>query len=211
MEAHSQLVDICVVCALPDEVRAFLEVIRQQCNVDFEEHIDRQHKYDYRLTTIENDRGESLALHVSWLPRYGPQEMVLHLQHVLEKYQPRITIMTGICAGDSQQVRLGDLVVAERTFTYDNGKFTLDEHGRSVHLHDTMTYQLDASILQFLGLFDRWKPLVARLKRPPNPPEQRKSHKIACHIKAMASCSAVRADNPFEDVRAPVRATVAMD
>ena len=54
------------------------------------------------------------------------------------------------------------LVVAERTFTYDNGKFTLDEHGRSVHLHDTMTYQLDANILQFLGLFDEWKPLVAQ-------------------------------------------------
>src|SRR5712691_7099537 len=201
MEAHSQLVDICVVCALPDEVRAFLEVIRQQCNVDFEEHIDRQHKYDYRLTTIGNDRGESLALHVSWLPRYGPQEMVLHLQRVLEVYQPRIAIMTGICAGDSQQVQLGDLIVAERTFTYDNGKFTLDEHGRSVHLYDTMTYQLPANILQFLGLFDDWETHVARLHRPPYPPEQRK---IVCHLKPMASGSAVRVDRPFEGVQAPV-------
>jgi nucleoside phosphorylase/tetratricopeptide (TPR) repeat protein len=136
--------------------------------------------------------------------------MTLHLSRVLEEYQPRIAIMTGICAGDAQRVQLGDLVVAERTFTYDNGKFTLDG-SKKVHLHDTMTYQLDANILQFLGLFDEWKPLVARLKRPPYPPEQRKSHKIACHIKAMASGSAVRVDNPFEDVRAPVRGTVAID
>src|SRR5438876_9969030 len=150
MEEHSQFVDICVVCALPDEVRAFLEVVRQHSNVDFEELIDPQYKYDYRLTTIKNDRGEPLALHVSWLPRYGPQEMTLHLSHVLEECQPRIAIMTGICAGDAQQVQLGDLVVAERTFTYDNGKFTLDEQGRTVHQHDTLTYQLDANILQFL-------------------------------------------------------------
>src|SRR6266516_2021939 len=137
--------------------------------------------------------------------------MTLHLSHILEECQPRIAIMTGVCAGDAQHVQLGDLVVAERTFTYDNGKFTLDEYGRSVHEHDTMTYQLDANILQVLGLFDQWKPLVARLKRPAYPPEQRKRHKIACHIKAMASGSAVRADHPFEEVRAPVRGTVAID
>jgi nucleoside phosphorylase len=137
--------------------------------------------------------------------------MTLHLSHVLEECQPRITIMTGICAGDAEQVQLGDLVVAERTFTYDNGKFTLDKHGRRVHLHDTMTYQLDPNILQLLRVFDEWKPLVARLKRPPSPPELRKRRKIVCHIKPMASGSAVRADHPFEEVLAPVRGTVAID
>src|SRR5205807_306102 len=98
------------------------------------------------------------------------------------------------------------------TFTYDNGKLTLDEHGRRIHEHDTMTYQLDANILQFLGLFDDWKPLVMRLKHPPSPPAIRLERRaVRCHIQAMASSSAVRADNPFEEVRAPVRGTVAID
>jgi hypothetical protein len=35
--------------------------------------------------------------------------------------------------------------------------------------------------------------------------------KTVCHIKAMASGSAVRADNPFQDVQAPVRGPVAID
>ena len=134
--------------------------------------------------------------------------MTLHLSRVLEECQPRIAIMTGICAGDAQQAQLGDLVVAERTFTYDNGKFTSDEHGRTVHLHDIMTYQLNANILQFLGLFDGWKPLLAKLESPPS---SLKPHNITCHIKAMASGSAVRADHPFEEIRAPVRGTVAID
>jgi len=211
MEKHTQSFDVCVVCALPEEARAFLEVTQQQCEGALEERLSPRHGYGYRFATLKNNKGELLNLHISWLPRYGPQEMTLHLSRVLEECQPRIAIMTGICAGDAQQVQLGDLVVAERTFTYDNGKFTLDEHGRSVHLHDTMTYQLPADILQFLGLFDEWKPLIARLKRPPYPPEQRKRRKIACHIRAMASGSAVRADHPFEEVRVPVRGTVAID
>ena len=212
MEEHSQLVDICVVCALPEEARAFLEVVRQQCEDVIEERISPRYHYSYRFTAMKNNKDEPLSLHISWLPRYGPQEMILHLSHVLEECQPRLAIMTGICAGDSQHVQLGDLVVAERTFTYDNGKFALDEQGRSVHEHDTMTYQLDANILQFLGLFDNWKPLIVRLERPPSPPEIRlKQREVRCHIKAMASGSAVRADHPFEDVRAPVRGTVAID
>ena len=208
MEKHVQSFDVCIVCALPEEARAFLEVVLQQCRGIIEERISPRYQYSYRFATFKNNKDESLTLHISWLPRYGPQEMTLHLSRVLEECQPRIAMMTGICAGDSQQVQLGDIVVAERTFTYDNGKFTLDEYGRSVHLHDTMTYQLDANTLQFLRLFDNWKPLITCLEHPLAVPDQRE---IACHLKPMASGSAVRTDHPFEDVRAPVRGTVAID
>ena len=208
MEEPSQLIDICVVCALPEETKAFLDAVQQQYNNAIEERISPRYQYSYRFATIKNDKNETLNLHISWLPRYGPQEMTLHLSRVLEECQPRIVIMTGICAGDPQQVQLGDLVVAERTFTYDNGKYTFDEQGRRMHQHDTMTYQLDANILQFLGLFSDWEPLVARLERPSPQPEQ---SKVACYIKAMASGSAVRADRPFEDVQTPVRGTAAID
>ncbi len=212
MEKHPQSFDVCIVCALPEEARAFLEIVQQQCEGAIEERISPRYLYSYRFAMLKNNKDESLNLHVSWLPRYGPQEMTLHLSRVLEECQPRIAIMTGICAGDEQRVQLGDLIVAERTFTYDNGKLTLDEHGRRIHEHDTMTYQLDANILQFLGLFDDWKPLIMRLKRPPSPPATRLERRaVRSHIKAMASSSAVRADNPFEEVRAPVRGTVAID
>jgi nucleoside phosphorylase len=171
-----------------------------------EDHTSPHYGYNYRSMTLRNTKDETLSLHISWLPRYGPQEMTLHLERVLSECRPRIAIMTGICAGDSQQVQLGDLVVAERTFTYDNGKFILDKQGRSVHLHDTMTYQLDANILQFLGLFDEWRPLVESLQRP-----ALEQHEVVCHLKPMASGSAVRADRPFKDIRVPVRGTAAID
>jgi tetratricopeptide (TPR) repeat protein/nucleoside phosphorylase len=210
MESSSQPCDVCIVCALPEEARAVLAVLRAQSIGAIEEQTSPRYGYSARLATITNGQGEPLTLHLSWLPRYGPAEMTLHLSRVLEECQPRMAVMTGICAGDAARVQLGDLVVAERTFTYDNGKYALDEDGRTVHLHDTLTYQLDANILQFLGVFDKWQPLVARLRRPPSPPELRR-RKVACHLKAMASGSAVRADAPFAEVRAPVRGTVAID
>lgn len=212
MVSEIQQCDVCIICALPEEARALLKVVRTQCERAIEECISPRYQYGYRFAAIKNDKDELLNLHISWLPRYGPQEMTLHLSRVLEECQPRIAIMTGICAGNARQVQLGDLVVAERTFTYDNGKFTIDNDSGMIHLHDTMTYQLDANILQFLELFDDWKPLVERLKHPTSPPESGlKRRGIRCHIKAMASGSAVRADHPFEDVRAPVRGTVAID
>src|SRR5207302_10904751 len=122
-----------------------LEVTQQHCEGPLEECTSPRYRYSYRLATIKNNKDESLTLHISWLPRYGSAEMTLHLSRVLEECQPRIAIMTGICAGDAEQVQLGDLVVADRTFTYDNGKFTLDDDGRRVHLHDTMTYQIEAN------------------------------------------------------------------
>src|SRR5579885_856431 len=195
MEPVASPVDVCIVCALPEEVRPFLEVVQPYCEGKIEEQSSSRYQYDHRLATIKNKKDERLRLHISWLPRYGPTEMTLHLAHVLEECQPRIAIMTGICAGDAAQVKLGDLVVAERTFTSDSGKFTRDEHGRQVHLHDTQTYQLDVAILQFLGLFDEWKPLVAALPRPSAESESTyKEREARCHLKAMASGSAVRAD-----------------
>ncbi|MFL5624775.1 MAG: hypothetical protein ACJ788_04175 [Ktedonobacteraceae bacterium] len=212
MEKHAHSFDVCVICTLPEEARVFLEVVRPQCVSAIEERTSSRYHYSYRFATLKNNKDEPLNLHISWLPRYGPQEMTLHLSRVLEECQPRIAIMTGICAGDAQRVQLGDLVVAERTFTYDNGKFILNEHGRSVHERNILTYQLDTHILQFLGLFDEWEPLVERLKRPTPATENRLERRgVRCHIKAMASGSAVRADHPFEDVLAPVRGTVAID
>jgi tetratricopeptide (TPR) repeat protein/nucleoside phosphorylase len=208
MDESDQMFDVCIVCALPEETRAFLEMVAKYSGGKSKEFISQRYGYSCRCVTLHNSKEEPLHLHISWPSRYGPQEMTLHLERVLSEYQPRLVLMTGFCAGDSQQVHLGDIVVAERTFTYDNGKYMLDEQGRSVHLHNVQTYQLDANILQFLGLFDDWKPFVASLHPPLAVAEQRE---VVCHLKAMASGNAVREDHPFDDIRMPVLGTVAID
>src|SRR5579885_1276274 len=126
MDTQPHPFDVCMVYALPEEARVFLDVVQPYCDGEIEEQSSSRYPYSYRTAIIKNKHGEPLTLHISWLPRYGPQEMALHLPRVLEHFQPRMAIMTGICAGDAEQVQLGDIVVAERTFTYDSGKFTRD-------------------------------------------------------------------------------------
>jgi tetratricopeptide (TPR) repeat protein/nucleoside phosphorylase len=278
---NSLVFDVCIVCALAEEAQAFLHVVEEYCHLSWTNEFNLRYKYDYRFAKIPNVDGESLNIHVSWLPRYGPQEMALHLGHVVEEYQPRFVAMTGICAGDKRHVRLGDLVVAERAFTYDSGKVVKDEQGQAVHQHDTITYQAHESTLQFLRLFGDWRPRVAALPRPFSKQQQRdwlleglfaeptgsvKAIPLAelewhapawrqlvhelqqgaepflspsrvlrdkamiehlhyglvpfpfqdppealCHIRALASGSAVRSDNPFKEVQIPVRGAVAID
>ena len=112
-------------------------------------------------------------LHVSWLPRIGLQETILHLSHILEEYHPRFAAMTGICAGDQLRVNLGDLVVPDRLYIYDNGKFMTDEQEHAVYNHNVITYQLDENILRFVSLFEQWKSLVKQLNRPHSKRQQR--------------------------------------
>src|SRR5947209_10643273 len=205
MGSEIQQADVCIVCALPEEAKALLRIVEEQCHVTFAERSSPRYQYTFRAAMIPNHKNEPLHLHLSWLPSYGPQQMVRHLSRVLEEYQPRLVLMTGICAGDAQKVQLGDLVVAERVFTYDNGKFTRDEQGRTVHEHDITTYQPDPNLLQYLRLFDAWESLVVDLERPSLQSYQYSRSRVRCHIKPMASGSAVRADRPFEEVRVPVR------
>src|SRR5712692_5688679 len=96
---HNRLpVDVCIVCALAKEANAFLRVAEDYWHLSWDDEVNRNYGYDYRLATISSLKGEPLRLHVSWLPNYGPQEIVLHLSHVIEEYQPRLAVMTGICA-----------------------------------------------------------------------------------------------------------------
>lgn len=165
--------DVCIVCALAEEAEAVLKVISRRCRVVFEKGFNTNHNYEYRYTTIQNNRGEPVTLHVSWLPDMGPLETALHFKPIIEEFRPRFVAMTGICAGDKRKVSLGDLVIADRAFLYDTGKFVTDEDGRQVHLQNVKTYNVNPSILQAIRLFDAWKSVVARLKRPPSFRQQR--------------------------------------
>lgn len=173
MPQNSLPIDVCVVCALAEEAKAFRRVVEEYCHLSWTKEVNSSHGYDYYLVTVANIKGESVRLHVSWLSRYGSSEMVKHLGRVIEEYRPRLAVMTGICAGDKRQVRLGDLVIAERTFLYDNGKVVKDEQGQSVYLHDTITYLLDPNIKSFVDDFEQWKSDVAKLSRPISKRQQR--------------------------------------
>lgn len=279
--AAEVLFDICVFCALAEEAEGFLKASGNLCDARFQQGFSKRNDREYRQTTVKNNLGELLRIHVSWPPSYGPVEASLHLKATLDEFQPRLAVMTGICAGDKRQVKLGDLVIPDRAFTYDSGKIVVGQDGRKEHMYDVDTGHPDQTLLQYARMFSGWTDIAATLKRPISRRQQRDwllnrlleipSHCLddlgmgevnqfasnwrgivadlqRCqtplltesrtlrdpmaikelawgeeefpfkdpkaperHVRAMGSGSAVRGDDPFSEVRLPVRKTVAID
>jgi nucleoside phosphorylase len=202
---RTSTVDVCIVSGMGEEAKIFMKEVSRQCGATFQQAFSPQTRRAYYQTTIPNNRGEPLTLLVSWQPTYGPVEAGLHIKPLLEEFRPRFAAMTGICAGDKRKVELGDIIVAERAFSYDTGKIILGEDGRQEHLHDVDVYRPHPDVLHWVRLFGSSISALADLP----PPHSKRQPKI--HIAPMASGSAVRADHPFDDVMIPVRGTVAID
>jgi len=152
--------DVCVVCALPEEARALMDVFTDRFGEGFDKDFGADNR-EFRKTVIRNDMNEELKIHVSCPPRFGPVEAGIHCRAVLEEFRPRFAGMTGICAGDKNDVFLGDLVVAERAFIYDGGKFK--ENG---YVHDVDMFHPNMNVRNYVQMFGSWEAEAKKLKRP---------------------------------------------
>lgn len=54
----------------------------------------------------------------------GPIASAHAAEAIIRHFRPRVLIMTGICGGFSDQVSLGDIVVAERSWDWQSGKWS---------------------------------------------------------------------------------------
>ncbi len=167
------LADVCIVCALPEEVDAFKEMTEQICQTRFTAEVNVEDKQTYYSATIQNNVGESLRIHVSYPPYNGPEEIGLHVKPLLKAFQPRLAAMVGICAGDRAKVELGDLVVADRAFLYETGKFVRNKEGQTDHFLDTTSWSMDLHTLHEVRTFRSWETDVMRIPRPPSKLQQR--------------------------------------
>ena len=192
MEEQPQSFDICVVCALYEEARAVIEEFSARCNVSFIKAFRSLNQLEYRHATIQNRRGESLTICITWLSRMGPQRAALDLPPLLYEFRPRFVTMTGVCAGDRRKVKLGDLIVATDAYHSEEGKITRGADGQALHLPETRTAGATTQVIQYVQGFGEWKAPVRELKR-----SLKATVDPQCHIEVMASSMAVRSDNPF--------------
>ncbi len=171
--SDSEHFDICVICALAEEANAVIREFSHQCGVDFKQDFSSRSNREYRNAVITNNIDEPLKVQISWPPNLGPVEASLHLKATLDEFRPRFAIMIGICAGDKRKVKLGDLVVADRAFTFDSGKVVKGKDGRPTYLPDTDTRHPDPDVLQYVQMFDSWKEHLTHLPRPISKRQQR--------------------------------------
>lgn len=58
------------------------------------------------------------------LSQMGPIASAHAAATLLTEYQPRLLVMTGICGGFSKEVSIGDLVIADKSWDWQAGKWT---------------------------------------------------------------------------------------
>src|SRR5258706_1455863 len=186
-----------MVCALYEVARAVLDEFSMRCAVSFTEAFSRVDQYAYRQATIKNKRGEPLTVLVTWLADSGPVRTGLDVKPILQEFHPRFAAMTGLCAGYKGKVRLGDLVVAEYAYHFEEGKILRGPDGHPQHLPEMRTSVPAAQVIQYAKGFDGWKEPVSELKRRLLKRQLKEIEQPGCIIGAMASGMAVRGDNPF--------------
>ncbi len=177
--AHQQF-DICILCALAEEVERLEEafqdasttLFKDQAPIVFERSYSDHLKRDYDYTIITNTIGEQLSVLVTWLPDNGPMEAGMQLHLLLQEFNPIFAAMTGICAGDREKVKLGDIIVANQAFLYDTGKMVDEKNGTTLQPNNPM-WSLPTTVLQAVRGFNAWKQVVMQEKRPPSRPQQR--------------------------------------
>lgn len=106
-------VDIAIITAVDDEYRALdtLPVCWNETRITNDPLICSKGILDNGKTIIRvklPEMGMSAASHIT--------------TRIMELFEPTSIVMTGICGGNKDEVALGDVVVAERTWDYGSGK-----------------------------------------------------------------------------------------
>src|SRR5712692_1820552 len=212
MEEHSQLFDICIVCALVEEANAVVHEFSDRCeNIQFQQDFSKKTGYVYQHTTLKNSRGESLTVLVIGMPFTGPIETVLSVRALLEEFHPRFVAMTGICAGYREKVALGDLVAVSYSFHHDEGKVEPGEQGQDILRPEWRTHGPTRRIVQYLQAFTSWEPLLAEMKQRLLGHELQPAERPKCLIAPIASGMAVQGNNPFPRLLEHNRKAVFLD
>jgi WD40 repeat protein/nucleoside phosphorylase/type II secretory pathway predicted ATPase ExeA len=127
-----------------------------------------RHGFPYHVRELQNAFGEVLHIAAAWSGQMGESAAASRAASLVEELEPECLAMCGICAGKRGKVFQGDVIVADRAFSYDHGKLIAGsaEQGGGF-FHDITTYNLEATWRMEAAYFAQdflksWTPAQAR-------------------------------------------------
>lgn len=81
---------------------------------------------NYKTGQLNLVSGKTLKIACAHLNQMGPIAATHSTEVVLKSFKPRVLIMTGICGGFADTVSVGDVVVADKSWDWQAGKWTED-------------------------------------------------------------------------------------
>ena len=146
-------VDALILCALQDELDA---VLASAGGAEAWEVRKDAENFRLHRRTLDNGRGGRLRVAVAWTGEMGRLRAASRAQQLIREVDPACVAMCGICAGDRSKVALGDVVVAERLWSPNEGsKEHVVEGKPAVTWHNLRTFDLEATWKMDAAFFAR--------------------------------------------------------
>lgn len=196
--------DICIVTALGDE----LDQIRR-VGWDWQMLDKGGDATNYWSTNYIDKSGTSRRVIAAHAPVMGMSAASILATKMGFHFRPRCLVMAGICAGDSKETNLGDLVVASPVWDYGSGKHVGGSKGGAF---EPAPFQLPISS-RLRGVAERLANDKARLMAlKENFPGEKPDTALQLHMGPFASGAAVVADKGiFAAIKKQHRKLIAID
>ncbi|WP_437913721.1 pentapeptide repeat-containing protein [Sorangium sp. So ce302] len=131
--------------------------------------------FRYYRRALPSAHGGSLAVAAAWIGEAGQRTAAIRGQQLLAELDPACLAMCGICAGDPRKVALGDVIVADRLYSFDEGKRLAPPGKEAERLHDVRTFDLAATWKMDAAFLARELDLAALSReRPPSRESQQR-------------------------------------
>jgi nucleoside phosphorylase len=155
MLSESQNVDVLVIAALKEEFDALLEVTGGE---EAWEKFSNQNFTKYYFRDFESEQGFSFRVAAMWAHKMGATAAAALATELTRELSPRCLAMCGICAGKRDDVFLGDVLVADRVFRYDEGKLKVQREDK-VFQPDLTTFNLKPKWKTAVQeMINKWRP-----------------------------------------------------
>jgi nucleoside phosphorylase len=143
VQSEKSYIDVLIICALYDEFKALLDV---QDGLLEPWSIERSGGWTVAHSKLKTDHGE-MSIQATWQAFMGREQAIATTALLLKETNFGCIAMTGICAGRNGKVNLGDVIFADRLWSYDAGK-TVVEEGAILFQGDELQFKVDSKILQ---------------------------------------------------------------
>lgn len=140
-------IDVLIICALKDEYDSLLKV---QDNYNSEWELSNlAPDYIASETQLQTINGHKISVLATWLSYMGRETAQSISTKLIHDLNPKLIAMCGICAGYRGKVSLGDVIFANKLYSYDSGK-TVVEDGNKVFKLDPLPYKPTYNMVQYM-------------------------------------------------------------
>lgn len=117
----------------------------------------------YVTGTFQSTDGVDRTVVAGSAPRMGMPAAAILSSKIIQQFRPRVLVMTGICAGRSGRINIGDVIMADPSWDCGSGKIEAGDNGPRF-LPDPHQLDLDPDDAELLKELARDEALLAVIK-----------------------------------------------